>query len=816
MKLSQFNKNTIPFLPILALEQVISHKIRHRVITASQYIIALFLAGLCISKLYHHVIPVLANLLGLALILIGISVVVSLLEAFFRSYYYFGITFSELDAGRIIYQTKSGDAVRALFSIPLGEKIRLRAGIPIDSLKSFLISRGEIMPDIELPDVGLDHFFSTSDLVGAMFRGDDKFSKFLFGFGIGGKELIQILDWINYENERSAKKERWWSRENLSNRRAIGKEWSFGRTPILDKFSTDLSMDPNIFNQGRERSYRNDLVGQIEIVFTRATGANVIVVGDPGVGVFGVILDFIRKIVSGRVSPNIAYSRVLDLDWNKLISESREKTVFEDNFTRCLNESIYSGNIIFVIQDLPSFMASSEALGTQLSSLLSPYLDKNVRFVATADPTKFHQLVEANSVFNQYFEKIKVEEPDEQKTLEIVEKNLRDVELSHNFTFTFLSVKEIIRSATYYITSGVMPSKAINLVTELSAQASFAGLKVIGKSDVLNFIRTKTNIPVGDIGQDEKQTLLNLEVELHKRVIGQGQAITAISNAMRRSRAGVRDPKKPIGSFLFLGPTGVGKTETAKALAQIFYGDEKYMLRLDMTEYQSGDSLNRLIGSFQEGKPGVLSSMLRESPYGVLLLDEFEKADKDVLNLFLQILDEGFFSDMTGKKVSTQNIIFIATSNAASQMIFDITEKGNDPTIYKTDIINKIVSDGIYKPELINRFDDVVIFHPLNKDELQQITGLMLKKLAKRLQEKGIELVVNPLLTGKIMNAGYNRTFGARPMNRAIQEQVEEPIAKKIIEGSLIPGAKMEFTEADFPTTEPDVSGSILGETTKS
>ena len=794
MKLSEFKKNTIPFEPIIFLEEMIPHKARHKVLSFSWYILCIFLIGLYISKLYNHQIPILSNLLGLTLISLVISLGILLLEIFFRSYYYSGVTSSEIDAGRIIYHAKGGDLVTSLFSLPIGRRVVERAGIGEGALAGFMASRvGATVPDYDLPEVGTDSFFGTKELISAMWKEDTSLQKFLFDAGLNERDLAAILDWKIMEDGVSAKKERWWTRENLSEHRAIGKEWAFGRTFFLDKFSNDLSVDVMLFSSKIERSHRDDLVSQIEIVFSKAQNANIVVVGDPGAGVFSIIQDFVREIVSGRVHENVAYSRVVDLDWNSLISESKTKAVFEENFLRCLNESINAGNIIFVIQNLPGLITSAEALGTTIISLLAPYFEKNVQFMATADPVFFHQKIENSPTLVQYFQKVIVEEPDAKKMLEIVESYLREIENTHRIIFTYPAVLEIIRSATYYITIGVMPAKAINLLSEMVANANFTNMKIVGKKEVLDFVRLKTNIPVGDIQKNERETLLHMEVALHKRVVGQAEAIISLSNAMRRSRAGVRDPKKPIGSFLFLGPTGVGKTETAKALAQIFYGDEKYMLRLDMSEYQSSDSINRLIGSFEDNKSGVLSNMLRENPYGVLLLDEFEKADKEVLNLFLQILDEGFFSDMTGKRVSTQNIIFIATSNAASAMIFDITEKGGDVSKSKTEIINSIVSQGIYKPELINRFDDVVIFHPLNKDELQQITGLMLKKLAVRLQEKGIELVINPFIVQKIMDAGYNRTFGARPMNRAIQEQVEEPIARKIIEGSLPPGSKMEF-----------------------
>ncbi len=793
MKLSEFDQNKISFYPILFLERIFPRSIRRAILSLNKHLLYLFLAGLLLSKFYDQYVPVLINFLGLTIILITISLLTLLMEVFFRSYYYTGITKAELDAGRVIYQAQKGDLLQSIFSLPVGRKLILRLGIGKSELDSFLSQRKETIFDYDLPELNSQNFFTTKELILSLFRQDNEFAKLIFDFGISEKDLSNTLDWIIMEDAYLSEKERWWSRDNLSERRAIGKEYAFGRTSFLDRFSHDLSSDPTLFGEKSERSYRDDLVSQMEIVFSRSKNANVIVVGDPGAQVFGVVLDFVRKVVSGRVRSNVAYSRVLDLDWNMLVSESKEKTTLESNLIRCLNEALYAGNIILVIQNFPSFVMSTESLGSLLASLIGPYLEKNIQIIATTEPVLFHQKIEPNPTLVRYFEKVLVKEPDEGKTLEIVLNFIRDIEKQSKTFFSYHAVIEIIRSANYYITLGVMPNKAINLVLEITASAGYHGIKFIGKKEVLDFVRTKTAIPVGDIGVHEREVLLSLEAGLHKRVIGQAEAIVAISNALRRSRAGVRDPKKPIGSFLFLGPTGVGKTETAKALAQIFYGDEKYMLRLDMSEYQTPNSINKLIGSFEENKSGVLSNMLRENPYGVLLLDEFEKSDKDVLNLFLQIFDEGFFSDMAGKKVSTQNIMFIATSNAASQMIFDITERGDDPHKFKMEIINKIVSDGIYKPELINRFDDVIIFHPLTKDELQKIASLMLKKLANRLREKGIELVISPALIEKIVEAGYSRTFGARPMNRAIQAIVEEPIARKIISGELVAGGKMEF-----------------------
>jgi len=302
----------------------------------------------------------------------------------------------------------------------------------------------------------------------------------------------------------------------------------------------------------------------------------------------------------------------------------------------------------------------------------------------------------------------------------------------------------------------------------------------------------------------EKEKLLHLEDILHERIIGQEEAVSLISGAMRRARAGVRSPQQPIGSFLFIGPTGVGKTETSKALAEVFFGDEAAISRLDMSEYQTDDALARLIGSFEGGRTGALSKILREKPYGVLLLDEFEKTNQEVHDLFLQILDEGFFSDMKGKRVNARNIIFIATSNAGSDIIWDMVKRGEmsagggSASGVKDELVEEIIKRGKFKPELINRFDGVVLFHPLEIDHLVKIAHLMLTKLKKRLLGRGVDLVVNDALVNYVAKNGYDPVFGARPMKRIIQEKVEQAVAEKLISGELHKGSKMEFALRDL------------------
>ncbi|MBI5140065.1 MAG: ATP-dependent Clp protease ATP-binding subunit [Candidatus Vogelbacteria bacterium] len=788
MKQSDLKISALKFYPILLLEEVLPHNVRHSIFFINKILALGFILAYSIAKMAGVPDDFIVKILGLFLLFFGFAMSIRLLEAFFRSYFDF-VPLSETEAGKVLLRGKNGDLVRALFMGDFGKKLVGRLNLENSRLSAFLARRNHIY-NYELPKFRHDGLFGIAELAKALLDQDREFKEFLFEKDVGERDLLGALEWVVSMEKFREGNERWWSRDSLSQIPAIGKDWAFGRTPELDSMGRDLSRIQDLF-LGSEKSFRDDLVSDIEDAFAKSKEANVLLVGDPGVGTSGVVLDFVRKITTGKVRPEIAFSRVVELDTTKLVSLSKDKVDFEKRFLSVLNEALFAGDIILVVNDFPSFMASAIVLGSDVVSLLSKFLDTKLQFIIVSDTARFHSMLLSNLKLLQYFDKISVSEPDGAKTLEIVENFVRDLEAEEEVFFTYKAVTAIIMSAINYFSSGVMPNKAIDLVREIVAQGGKGS--IVTKDIVMEFVSGKTKMPLGKIVEGEKETLLNLETELHKRIVGQTEAVDAISKAMRRARAGVRDQKKPIGSFLFLGPTGVGKTEAGKALSAIFFGDDKYMLRLDMSEYQEAGSLSKLIGDFKIGKSGVLSDMLRDNPYGVLLLDEFEKSDKQVLNLFLQILDEGFFSDMNGRKVSTRNILFIATSNAASDMIFELANKGEDLSLHRDKIISKIVGDGVYRPELVNRFDDVIVFHPLTPDELKQIAVLMLKKLGKRLAEKGVNLVINDTTVARVVEAGYNKTFGARPMARAIQELIEEPVARKIIEGSLAPGATFEL-----------------------
>ena len=304
--------------------------------------------------------------------------------------------------------------------------------------------------------------------------------------------------------------------------------------------------------------------------------------------------------------------------------------------------------------------------------------------------------------------------------------------------------------------------------------------------------------PLGEIKVAEQEKLLKLEEFMHRRVVGQDEAIMAIADAIRRARSGIKNPSRPIGTFLFLGPTGVGKTESAKALAEVYFGNEDAMARFDMTEYQNEEDIEKLIGSQRRNEPGILTSKMRSSPYSVILLDEFEKSHDKVKNLFLQILDEGFFSDFLGQKINMRNTIIIATSNAGAQLIWDMVGKNIDPSTMEREIIEHIQKEKVMSPELLNRFDAVVVFQPLGESARLEIARLMLLRLASRLKKQNMVLEITDDMALAVAKGGYDPAFGARPMQRFIQDKIEKIISEKIIKGEIKPGSEFSLSSGDL------------------
>ena len=522
-----------------------------------------------------------------------------------------------------------------------------------------------------------------------------------------------------------------------------------------------------------------------------------LLVGEEGVPRLAPLVRLARRIEAGTILPPLEHKHVFIFDGVPFVAAMQEKIRLETEIVKLLTEAVKAGNIIFVFADFDRFFTGAKALGSDLLAILDPFLiSPNIQIVAISELGAFRQLFEPNPKIRERFERVLIEGAGVQGSIPIVEEEALRAERKNGILFTYPALRAVAESAERYFFEGIMPDKAIDLLLELVPKVKTIGKRTVTRADVLDLISKKTGINVSQATGEERAKLLKLEETLHDRVVGQDEAVKAISGALRRARSGISSPNRPMGSFLFVGPTGVGKTETTKALAQVFFGDESAITRLDMSEYASDDALPRLIGTFEGGKPGILASLLRERQYGVLLLDEFEKTNKEVHDLFLQILDEGFFTDVSGKRVNARNLIIIATSNAGSDLIWKLGQEGKplDKDVVLTEIINR----AIFKPELLNRFDGIILFRPLTPEHLRIIAKFMLQKLGKRLQEKGIELVITDPLLDYLVSVGQDPKFGARPMNRAIQEKVEQVIAEKMLRGEVSAGSRVELGAADL------------------
>lgn len=795
------------YAPVFYLEQFISHLWRKKlsILFLSLWIIGL-LGALSLSLLKSSSVGVslyayIPKLLGFSGIAFVVWLKFFLLEAFYFSYRFMDRREGELsvdfDLAFVLNELNGEDVTVDFFRTHTGTLVLSRAGIPFNEYVKFETNKKNKLPKRALLFVIKDNTLDLTDFLLALTRADKELSDFLFSFGIQNKELSGIASWIEELAYSKISKERWWGKDKLSRFTSFGRDWSYGQIYTLKKYERPLSSGLN-YEHKIHSSYGVKELQDLELTLSKNRDANVLLVGDDEVGKLEIIENLSNLIETGSAVAKLQYSRVIVLDTDRFTASNSSKASFEKEFINMMVEAINAGNIILVIDDLPTLMDSSESIGVNLPALIEEYLaTPNLQVVALTDNTRFHEKIERNTVLTERFEIILIKEIDESNTIKVLQNEVVRYERAGMF-FTYGSLVAIVDGAERYFPDGVMPDKAIDLLSEIVPQLASKGKHIVEKTDIYELIQEKTGIPVSGVSKAEKDKLLHLEEILHKQIVGQDEAVKTISNAVRRARSGITNPNRPLGSFLFLGPTGVGKTETTKALANVFFGEKAHILRLDMSEYSGIDALEKLIGSFESKQSGVLSTMIRENQYGVLLLDEFEKTTKEVMNLFLQILDEGFFSDMAGKKVMARNLIVIATSNAGSDMIWNSVQNKEDLTKIKDNIIDSIIKDGVFKPELLNRFDGVILFHPLNDIHLRKIGELMLAKLHDRLKEQGVDLVINEDLINYVVEFGTDPKFGARPMNRAIQEKVEEVVARKLIEGTIVKGQKFELSKEDL------------------
>lgn len=649
-------------------------------------------------------------------------------------------------------------------------------------------------------------------------------------------------------------------------------------TPTLDQYSRDLTQEARMGNMdpviGRTKE-----IERVMQILSRRMKNNPCMVGEPGVGKTAVVEGIAYLIAHDEVPDTVKGKRLLSLDLSSMVAGSKYRGEFEDRIKKVIGEVVSDGNIILFVDELHTLIGAGGAEGAiDASNILKPSLSRGeIQMIGATTLNEYRKYIEKDAALERRFQPVYVDEPTRDEAVEIL-KGLRPCyEQHHNVDISDDAVEAAVDLSIRYITDRFLPDKAIDLMdeacsrkrlgfssdrhnyekkkaveaelttlnddlekalmagnieaaAEVSARQKELAKKnarkqsssqrniTVQENDIADVVSVWTKIPVSKLTEKESKKLERLESELHKRVVGQEEAVTAVSRAIKRSRVGLKDPKRPMGSFLFLGPTGVGKTELSKALADIVFGSEDALIRVDMSEYMEKHSVSKMIGSppgyvgFEEG--GQLSEKVRTNPYSVVLFDEIEKAHSDVFNILLQVLDDGHITDSQGRKVDFKNTIIIMTSNTGAQGIVDPKQLGFVTVSDETKEHEKMKSNVMdelkrtFKPEFLNRIDDIIVFHALNEANVKDITGLMLKELKNRVQtQMDIELKFTDHAKKYIFEKGYDKKYGARPLKRAIQTYVEDELAEAILRGDVKKGDMVTVStkkkkETDGKTTE--------------
>lgn len=626
-----------------------------------------------------------------------------------------------------------------------------------------------------------------SDLFVGLAKFDPVFNNLITQLKISLDEAIGAANWLKFYL-RETRPLKFFEPENLIRFKGIGKDWAYGYTPNLDKYSVDLTKKLENKNLNYHIIGHEKTISAMEQILARRGENNVILVGEPGTGRKTSMIGFIKLVNEGATYQQLAYKRMVELDMNSFCGGINSGFDLNARLAKILNEAIFAGNVIIFIDDFHNFLSEP----FNIKEALIPYLKSNrFQFIGITDHANYHQKIEFDPSLKILLEKVEIKETSEQETMEILQDILLKLEKEYKIKVIYQSLKEIIDLVGRLETNLPFPEKAISLLNESMSAAQGRGIKKLKPELIDEILSQKLGFAVGEAKADEREKLLNLEGLMGKKLVNQETAVKAIAQALRKSRAGIAR-KKPIGSFLFLGSTGVGKTQTAKALSEIYFNSPE-MIRLDLTEYQQADSINRILGQADQKIISPFLSKTREKQFSVILLDEIEKANKNVMNLFMQVIDEGYLTDDYGEKTSFLNSIIIATSNAGAKFIREKIQTGIDLKILESELIDYVLKNNIFSPEFINRFDAVIVFTPLSKEHLMKIAFLELTELNKKLKPKQIEIDITTELLYKLAEIGFDPVFGARALNRAISEKMESVIARGILENKYKLGEKIKI-----------------------
>ncbi len=631
----------------------------------------------------------------------------------------------------------------------------------------------------------------------AMYESSPELAKYMLSQSAKKSSLYSAAYWMDRLVEAEKKAVAWWWRENLSKTRGFAKTLSYGMTGYISRYATEMILDPKLQELGDVILHQKEC-GELEEILAKKGGANAVLVGPNGSGRYTVTLALARAIEEGRVYSEIEHKRLFLINASSF-DLMNDKVVFENALITMFNQATAAHNIIFVIDEISKIVGLCKQLGFDFWSVIDPYIEHSaVSLVVLTDEATYTQN-EYRLVFEKRFEVIKMRDLSGELFMPYLEDKAMAEEKKTGKFFTLFALETIAQALPVFFVEDAPLSKANSIIEALATSVSSRA--VIGDEDVQKYLQATTGVMLGKVDEGEKEDLLHLEDILARNVMGQKEAITSVAKTMRRIRSGITDGGKPMGTFLFLGPTGSGKTETAKTLAKVFFGNEEYMSRLDMGEYALSESAQRLLGD--KDHEGDLARLIHTRPHGVLLLDEFEKSSADVKDLFLRILDEGVFTDGQGRTVSLRTQIIIATSNAGSELIRESRLVADyEETAFasvKQKLIDTILEQGIFKPELVNRFDATIMFLPLSKDTVKSVAGKMLDELGKRIHERGYDVVWEDDLIEYVVQHSQADEFGGRAIQRVIQDTIEDVLSKRIIEGNLQPGEMITLSKKDIP-----------------
>lgn len=632
------------------------------------------------------------------------------------------------------------------------------------------------------------HSIGVIEVLMQAFIADPRLQRILDRAGFPPDQVLRVAEWIRIQEQLREEHDRFVHLAHLKPDTDMDRLLTARKTSLLNRVSEDMTRlaRNGYFGpiMGRERE-----MGELLRIFQSGRPAAVIV-GEPGVGKTALVEGLARQMVEEQVPAILFDHRLVAVNVPQLIA-SGDASGAMDRLLSVLREANASGNIVLVLEGIEALVGGGSG-PLDLSEALASQLDRGrLYLIATTTPTAWTTYLERRTLGTK-LTRISLEEPSQEQAIHMIMAKTGYIEYEQNVFFSYAALERAVDLAGRYLRDTALPQSAINILQEAAvyARSTHGDQSFVSAEDVAEIIHQKTHVPVRAVSQTETQTLLNLEDHLHERVIGQASAVTAVAQAMRRARAELRDGKRPIANFLFLGPTGVGKTELAKALAAEYFGSEESMIRLDMSEYQDTSAIARVIGAPGDSRGGLLTEAIRARPFAIVLLDELEKAHPDILTLFLQVMDDGRITDGVGRTIDCTNIVLIATSNAGTAYIQEAMTRKESPETIKTALLERELKTQ-FRPEFLNRFDAVIVFTPLSLEEVGQIAGLMLKGIGKKLGEKGIKFVVEPGAELFLAKAGYDPLFGARPLRRMIQEKVDNGLANILLRGELRRGEKV-------------------------